>query len=113
MKHLIMAAMVCLCVRTGRAQAGFDSTTNTSGAPANVTSGPPVRGYIPNGLVAWWKLNDDSGTMAADSSGNGHAMTLVGSPTWGANDLTLNGTSQYGDAGTNAAEVAQRDMTVS
>jgi hypothetical protein len=33
-------------------------------------------------LVGWWKLDDGSGTIAVDSSGNGHDGTLNGNPTW-------------------------------
>ncbi len=33
-------------------------------------------------LVAWWKLDDGSGTVAADSSGNGHDGTLLLDPQW-------------------------------
>ncbi len=33
-------------------------------------------------LVGWWKLDETSGTIASDSSGNGHHGTLVGSPQW-------------------------------
>ena len=34
------------------------------------------------GPVAHWKLDEGSGTIAADSSGNGHDGTLVGDPQW-------------------------------
>jgi hypothetical protein len=48
-------------------------------------------------LVGWWKLNDASGTNATDSTGNGNAGTLTGSPAWGTGpnsngDLTFDGT---------------------
>ncbi len=33
-------------------------------------------------LVAWWKLDDGAGTVAADSSGNGHDGTLLLDPQW-------------------------------
>jgi len=33
-------------------------------------------------LVAWWKLDDGSGTVASDSSGNGHDGTLLLDPQW-------------------------------
>ena len=33
-------------------------------------------------LVGWWKLDEGSGTMAADSSGNGYEGTLGGISTW-------------------------------
>jgi outer membrane protein assembly factor BamB len=35
----------------------------------------------PSGLVGWWKLDESSGTTAADSSGNGNSGTLSGG-TW-------------------------------
>jgi len=34
------------------------------------------------GLVGWWKLDETSGTIASDSSGNGRNGTLVGNPQW-------------------------------
>jgi Tfp pilus assembly protein PilV len=34
------------------------------------------------GLVAHWELDEESGTFAADSSGNNNNGTLVGGPTW-------------------------------
>ena len=34
------------------------------------------------GFTAHWPLNDLNGSTAADVSGNGHAGTLVGGPTW-------------------------------
>jgi hypothetical protein len=74
---------------------------------------PAVGNYITNGLVAWWKLNDDAGTNAGDSSGGGNNLALTGWPTWSSNYLTLNGSTQYGDAGTNALEsLDQHDKTV-
>ena len=33
-------------------------------------------------LLGWWKLNETSGTIASDSSGNGYDGTLVGDPQW-------------------------------
>ncbi|MBT3666306.1 MAG: hypothetical protein HN548_02415 [Opitutae bacterium] len=35
-----------------------------------------------NGLVAWWKFDEGSGTVAYDSSGNGHDLNLTNGPTW-------------------------------
>jgi hypothetical protein len=35
-------------------------------------------GNVSSGLVGWWKLDETSGTSAADSSGNGNAGTLAG-----------------------------------
>jgi len=33
-------------------------------------------------LVGWWKLDETSGTIAHDSSGNGHDGILMGTPQW-------------------------------
>jgi hypothetical protein len=68
-------------------------------ATAVIAAGPPGTGYLTNGLVEWNRLDDGTGTTASDSSGNGNTMPLVGSPAWGSNYLALNGTSQYGLAG--------------
>jgi hypothetical protein len=50
---------------------------------------------------AYWKLDEASGTVAADSSGNGHALAVVGG-TWvtgkvGAHAASFNGTSAYAE----------------
>ncbi|MHC4432707.1 MAG: LamG domain-containing protein, partial [Planctomycetota bacterium] len=34
------------------------------------------------GLVGWWRFDDGSGTIARDSSGNGHDGILKGDPQW-------------------------------
>lgn len=45
-----------------------------------------------DGPVAYWRLDETSGTSAADSSGNGHNGTYVGSPTLGADGVMDDGT---------------------
>jgi fibronectin type 3 domain-containing protein len=49
--------------------------------------------------VSWLKLNETSGTSAADATGNNNAGTLVNVPVWiggkAGNALSLNGTNQY------------------
>jgi hypothetical protein len=81
-----------------------------------VSMGGPV-GDTTTGLVGWWKLDDGSGTSAADSSGNGNTGTLINTPTWttGINKgaLTLNGTNQYVDAGDPASLQLAGSWTVS
>ena len=59
-------------------------------------------------LVGWWKLDETSGTTAADSSGVGNHGTLNGSPPWVAagqihGALQLNGTTQYVECGNSAS----------
>jgi hypothetical protein len=53
-------------------------------------------------VVAWWKLDDGMGGVAADSSGNGNTATLKGGPAWGTGrsggDLTFNGVDQEADS---------------
>ncbi|MCX7043981.1 MAG: M6 family metalloprotease domain-containing protein [Candidatus Sumerlaeota bacterium] len=52
--------------------------------------------------MGYWKLDDGSGTTAADSSGNNHPGTLKNGPTWAASGkfgraLNLDGTNDYVD----------------
>ena len=47
--------------------------------------GPPhsiVSAAFTNGLVGYWRFDEASGTVAADSSGHGLNGTLVNGPTW-------------------------------
>jgi len=51
------------------------------------------------GLVAWWRLDDGSGTTAIDSSGSGNDGTLNGGAQWVdgqiAGALEFNGSNSY------------------
>jgi len=47
-----------------------------------VTAEAAAASPTPSGLVAHWKLDENSGVTAADSSGNGHTGTLTNGPTW-------------------------------
>ena len=53
--------------------------------------------------MAYWRLDETSGTTAADSSGNNHPATLVNGPTFTAgkinNGLSLDGINDYADLG--------------
>ena len=79
--------------------------TDDKGATSTATITVVVDGpALPAGsLVAYWALNETSGTTASDSSGNGKTASLSGSPVWAAgiagNGLTLNGTNAYVNAG--------------
>ncbi len=50
------------------------------------------------GLIGYWKLDETSGTAAADSSGSGRNGSVVGTPTWTIgklnNAIQLNGTNR-------------------
>ncbi|MFG1957939.1 LamG-like jellyroll fold domain-containing protein [Nonomuraea sp. NPDC049028] len=54
-------------------------------------------------LVGHWKLDEESGTTAADSSGKGTAATLAGAATWGEGwldgGLALDGVNGHAQAG--------------
>jgi hypothetical protein len=54
----------------------------------------------PASPVAWWKLDETSGTSAANTARTANPGNLVNTPTWATgkynNALTLNGSSQYG-----------------
>jgi hypothetical protein len=70
------------------------------------TQGDTAYGFSPNtdpSLVALWKLDETSGTTAADSSGNGHAGTLMNGPVWVGGQiggaLQLDGSNDYVDCG--------------
>jgi hypothetical protein len=62
-----------------------------------------LAGAVSGKLVAHWKLDETTGTMASDSSGNGYNGTLMGGATWaaGAIDgaLEVNGSNGYVDFG--------------
>ena len=84
-------------------QATFGAISGSTGL--NVTGSTAA-------LVGYWKFDEGAGSVAADSSGSGHTMTLANGPAWvtgkigGA--LSANGVNQYGSvpsidlSGTNA-----------
>jgi hypothetical protein len=74
---------------------GFDF--DGAGTAVAAQEAPTAGGGVPANLVGWWKLNDVSGTTAADSSGNGNTGSLNGT-TWGATFLTFDGTGDYIEA---------------
>jgi hypothetical protein len=86
---------------------GVISGTPTAAGTSNVTisatnslgtGSATLTLIVSNGLVLYWKLDETSGTVASDSSGNGNTGTLSGG-TWTTGKvnggLNLNGTSQY------------------
>jgi hypothetical protein len=63
---------------------------------AAITTAPAraVEGDLSSDLVGWWKLDETSGTVAADSSGNGRNGTVTGTASWNAGDgFTFSGGS--------------------
>ena len=89
---------------------------NTSGIREVLRALPPsvcmeVSAYgttVPDGLAGYWKLDEDSGTSAADSSGNGLSGTIYGSPSFLENgeagrSYEFDGVSGYVDLGSPAS----------
>lgn len=56
----------------------------------------------PPSLLAWWKLNDGTGTSASDSTGNGHTATWTTGLTWQPGKV---GSKSLGCDGVNATTV--------
>jgi len=67
-------------------------------------------------LVGWWKLDDGSGTRAADSSGNANHGTLQGDPQWVtgriAGALQFDGVDDFVDVPHNENLTADNEVTV-
>jgi Concanavalin A-like lectin/glucanases superfamily len=89
----------------------------TAGDVANLHNWLATNGVtnVLNGLVAWWRLDENGGTNVADSSGNGNNGTFAGSGiTWasGVNGSALNFS---GSGQVNTANCADNlsNMTVS
>jgi hypothetical protein len=67
-------------------------------------------------LVGWWKLDEDSGTMAVDWSGNGNHGALQGDPQWvpgqvgGA--LEFDGSGDFVDCGNQESLTITGDITL-
>ncbi|PKH40713.1 Glycosyl hydrolases family 43 [Nocardioides alpinus] len=67
------------------------------GVVAGVGPASAVEGDLTSDLVGWWKLDETSGTVAADSSGNGRNGTVAGAATWNAGDgFTFSGGASSG-----------------
>jgi len=59
-------------------------SSNISGGPGTGTASSAAHALIDlsSGLAGFWKLNDNTGTSATDSTGNGRTATLVNGPVW-------------------------------
>jgi hypothetical protein len=111
MKTLLVFPGILLAALAPAQQAMYEN--RASGPAGGGNSSGIFSGYIANGLVEWNKLNDGGGTVAADASGNGNTLPLFGAPAWSSGWLNLNGTSQYGDAGSNQlSSLDQHDLTI-
>ena len=67
------------------------------GAAVAATPASGAEGDLTTDLVGWWKLDETTGTTAADSSGNGRAGTVQGASTWNSGDgFTFSGGASSG-----------------
>ncbi|PFG36521.1 glycosyl hydrolase family 43 [Flavimobilis soli] len=83
--------------RTGRAIAWSAiaalTFTGLAAMPAQAADPEPV----PDGMVAWYKLDETAGTVAADSSGNDNDATVTGAAAWtGGDGFTFSGGASSG-----------------
>ena len=70
----------------------------------------PWGGAMP---IAWWKLDENTGVLAQDASGNGNNGTLVNSPTWtqGKNGPCLNFNGSSGQVNIGTPAILNQDFT--
>jgi len=84
-------------LRAQRADVSFDYFKVENGTNLPLTS-PTVNPTPEPDLIAWWKLNEGSGTVAFDSSGNNYSGTIHGA-SWtnsqGKSFLNFNGMTDY------------------
>ncbi|MCP3993913.1 MAG: tandem-95 repeat protein, partial [bacterium] len=73
-----------------------DGNGGTDTASVSITVNPAAAG-----LVAYWPMNETTGTSTADASGNGHHGTLVGGTSWTTRvpGVTFSGANSYIDVG--------------
>ncbi len=121
MKSFLVLLCVLLAALADAQQAMYENNSpvyvnngSTNASPASIAGISTYAGYITTGLLEWNRFNDGSLSMASDASGNGNELPLLGSPAWQSDDLTFNGSTQYGDAGTNQlSDLDYSDLTIS
>jgi hypothetical protein len=57
-----------------------------AGLATAATTATPASADVTTDLVGWWKLDETTGTVAADSSGNNRNGTVQGTASWNAGD---------------------------
>lgn len=79
--------------------AGALSSANGSPLLVHSASVADALTNVPAGLAAYWKMDEGAGATTADSSGNGHAGSLVNGPAWvtgsAGKALQFNGSNQF------------------
>jgi hypothetical protein len=87
-------------------------TAPPGGGKNDATPPPPVDAGPAPALAAKWNFDEGSGTTAADLSGKGHTLTLVGGASWAATGkegtgLALDGATGYADLGASLIDTTQ------
>lgn len=86
--------------------------TASANTPANINiTVKTMATNITTGLIAHWPLDENTGTIAEDSSGHNHTGTLMNKPTWSDNWLNFDGNNDYVDMG--ILDVTGESMTLS
>ncbi|WP_405539472.1 LamG domain-containing protein [Streptomyces sp. NBC_00075] len=79
-----------------RISAGAVAVLSLALAAGALTTAAPAQAEITSGLLLRYKLDETSGTVAADSSGNGRNGTVNGTASWGGEEgLAFNGSNTY------------------
>ncbi|MEE9446094.1 MAG: LamG-like jellyroll fold domain-containing protein, partial [Cocleimonas sp.] len=71
-----------------------DGSTNSSISPDQILM-TTTASSVNVGLVAHWSLDEGSGTVGSDRTGNSHDGTLINGPVWNGNDLVFDGVNDY------------------
>jgi hypothetical protein len=91
------------------AEIAIDMNANAGITLGGVLGNQDNEGFGGNPPVAWYKLDENAGTSAADSSGSNFTGTLTSSPVWSTgkagSGLSFNGLSSYVDIGTGPSTV--------
>lgn len=66
--------------------AGLATAVGLLGAVPVAPPAVAATGDLETGLIGWWKLDETSGTVAADSSGNDRDGAVAGAASWNAGD---------------------------
>ncbi|MBU1038852.1 DUF2341 domain-containing protein [Patescibacteria group bacterium] len=73
-------------------------------------------GSTGNAPVAWWKMDDNTGTSAVDSSGSGGTGTLINGPTWKpgkyGSAVSFDGSNDYINVGNTLGTLTEGTISV-
>ncbi len=92
---------------------GAQGATGPQGNSTYTNANPPW--YDPN-LVAYWQMNEGSGSTISDDSGSFNTGTLINNPSWGQSKynegLQLDGVNQYVNISSSTSIALTGDLTI-